>query len=76
MIYVDSADKAARFIMTCNQERMPPALMNDVLAGVFKLERRFVARGHLPFGLSYALLLRRPTAAGDGAPSVPGSGTA
>src|SRR5690242_13218360 len=59
-----------------NQERMPPALMNDVLAAVFKLERRFVTRGHLPFGLSYALLLRRPATAEDGATGGPESGTA
>ncbi len=30
VIYVDSADKAARFIMTCNQERMPILFLQDV----------------------------------------------
>jgi hypothetical protein len=37
--------------------------MNDILAAFFKLERRFVKRGRVPFGLSYALVLRRPPAA-------------
>jgi SAM-dependent methyltransferase len=45
-----------------NQERMPPAFVNDVLAACFKLERHFVRRGRVPFGLSYALVLRRPSA--------------
>ncbi len=30
VIYVDSADKAARFIMTCNQERLPILFLQDV----------------------------------------------
>jgi acetyl-CoA carboxylase carboxyltransferase component len=30
VIYVDSADKAARFIMTCNQERKPILFLQDV----------------------------------------------
>src|SRR5262245_25252243 len=30
VIYVDSADKAARFIMTCNQERIPLLFLQDV----------------------------------------------
>jgi SAM-dependent methyltransferase len=46
-----------------NQERMPPALMNDILAAFFRLERHVVKRARVPFGLSYALLLRRPATA-------------
>src|SRR5436305_8246147 len=30
VIYVDSADKAARFIMDCNQTRMPIVFLQDV----------------------------------------------
>lgn len=30
VLYVDSAEKAARFIMTCNQERMPILFLQDV----------------------------------------------
>jgi SAM-dependent methyltransferase len=45
-----------------NQERMPPAFVNDVLAAFFKLERHVVTRARVPFGLSYALVLRRPAA--------------
>jgi acetyl-CoA carboxylase carboxyltransferase component len=30
VIYVDSADKAARFIMDCNQDRMPLVFLQDV----------------------------------------------
>jgi acetyl-CoA carboxylase carboxyltransferase component len=30
VLYVDSADKAARFIMTCNQERVPLLFLQDV----------------------------------------------
>jgi SAM-dependent methyltransferase len=54
-----------------NQERMPPALMNDVLAACFKLERHFVARGRVPFGLSYALVLRRPAAGAAAGGALP-----
>jgi len=30
VLYVDSADKAARFVMDCNQERMPIVFLQDV----------------------------------------------
>ena len=30
VIYVDAADKAARFIMDCNQTRMPLLFLQDV----------------------------------------------
>jgi hypothetical protein len=37
--------------------------MNDILAAFFRLERHVVKRARMPFGLSYALLLRRPATA-------------
>jgi SAM-dependent methyltransferase len=43
-----------------NQERLPAAPVNRVLGWVFGLERWLVARGSIPFGLSYGLILRRP----------------
>jgi SAM-dependent methyltransferase len=43
-----------------NQERLPAMPVNRLLGGLFALERRAVAHGSIPFGLSYALILRRP----------------
>ncbi|MEO5941476.1 MAG: hypothetical protein ABIZ72_10695, partial [Candidatus Limnocylindrales bacterium] len=43
-----------------NQERMPAARINRVLGAAFALERHLVARGSIPFGLSYGLILQRP----------------
>jgi SAM-dependent methyltransferase len=43
-----------------NQERLPPAPLNAVLARVFALEGRLVRSVHLPLGLSHAAILRRP----------------
>ena len=43
-----------------NQERMPAHRINRVLGAAFALERRLVARGSIPFGLSYGLILQRP----------------
>jgi len=42
-----------------NQERMPPTLINAVLAWFFSLERHLVRRVPIPFGLSLAAVLRR-----------------
>ena len=42
-----------------NQERMPPRPINAVLGWIFAFERTFVIRG-LPFGLSLAMILKRP----------------
>jgi SAM-dependent methyltransferase len=43
-----------------DQERMPAAPINTVLARVFSLERHVVGRRSLPVGLSLAMILRRP----------------
>lgn len=43
-----------------NQERLPIAPVNALLARIFSAEAALVARRPLPFGLSYGVLLRRP----------------
>jgi len=43
-----------------DQERMPPAPINRVLAWAFGLERHVVGRIPLPIGLSIGMVLRRP----------------
>ncbi|MCI0347489.1 MAG: class I SAM-dependent methyltransferase [Chloroflexi bacterium] len=43
-----------------NQERMPPAPVNRLLGWLFALEGAIVRRTPLPFGVSYAAILRRP----------------
>jgi hypothetical protein len=43
-----------------NQERLPVRFVNQVLAATFSLERHLVSRARLPFGLSHAVILRRP----------------
>lgn len=43
-----------------NQERMPPVLINRVLGWLFALEGWIVRRMPLRFGVSYAVILRRP----------------
>ena len=43
-----------------NQERMPPSPVNRVLSRLFALEGPIVRRMPLPFGVSYAAVLRRP----------------
>lgn len=43
-----------------NQERVPPPLVNRLLAWLFRLERHLVRRGTLPAGLSLGVILRRP----------------
>jgi SAM-dependent methyltransferase len=50
-----------------NQERMPPRAINRILAAAFSLEGTIVRRTGLRFGLSYAVLLRRPIQATAGA---------
>ena len=45
-----------------DQERMPAAPINSFLGRAFALERWLVARGSIPFGLSYGMILRRPAA--------------
>lgn len=42
-----------------NQERLPAAPVNEVLAGVFAFEARLLRRFPMPFGLSHAAILRR-----------------
>ena len=43
-----------------NQERLPPAALNGLFSMAFGAEARLMRRGvNLPFGLSYAVLLRR-----------------
>lgn len=42
-----------------NQERVPPAPANRLLASLFTLESRLVRRGPIPFGLSYAAVYQR-----------------
>jgi hypothetical protein len=42
-----------------NQERLPAAPVNEVLAGVFAFEARLLRRLPMPFGLSHAAILRR-----------------
>jgi len=41
-----------------NQEQLPPPPLNRILGGVFAFEGSLVARTSIPFGLSYAMLLR------------------
>ncbi|MEW5992655.1 MAG: class I SAM-dependent methyltransferase [Chloroflexota bacterium] len=43
-----------------NQERMPPSLVNAALSWLFALEGPIVRRVPLPFGVSYAAILKRP----------------
>lgn len=44
-----------------NQERLPPAAINQLLTALFALEGPIIRRGRaLPFGLSHVALLRRP----------------
>lgn len=43
-----------------NQERMPTPFVNRILGGLFGLERQWIARAAVPFGLSYGFILRRP----------------
>jgi len=43
-----------------NQERMPTPIVNRILGGLFGLERQWIARAAVPFGLSYGFILRRP----------------
>lgn len=43
-----------------DQERVPPGPVNSLLASAFGLERHMVGRRSLPFGLSLAMILRRP----------------
>lgn len=43
-----------------NQERMPPWMVNGLLSRLFALEGPIVRRTPLPFGVSYAAILRRP----------------
>ena len=45
-----------------DQERMPPAVVNRILAWAFSLERHVVGRIRVPIGLSLAMVLRRPVA--------------
>lgn len=45
-----------------NQERLPPAILNTLLARTFAFESRLLRRGaRVPFGLSYAAIFRRRT---------------
>jgi SAM-dependent methyltransferase len=53
-----------------NQERLPPTPVNRLLSRLFAIERRIVTRRAIPFGLSYALVLRRPDA--DTVKATPG----
>ena len=43
-----------------DQERIPPPWVNRVLAWTFSAERLVVGRVSIPFGLSLAMVLRRP----------------
>jgi SAM-dependent methyltransferase len=43
-----------------NQERLPAAPLNDLLAGLFTLEAKLLRRVRMPAGLSHAAILRRP----------------
>jgi SAM-dependent methyltransferase len=43
-----------------NQERMPPGPVNRVLGWLFAIEGPIIRRMPLPFGVSYAAVLRRP----------------
>ena len=45
-----------------NQERMPPGPVNRLLGRLFAFEGRILRRTSLPFGVSYAAVLRRPIA--------------
>jgi SAM-dependent methyltransferase len=45
---------------SADDDSMPPGPINDLLAGLFAMERRWLRHAALPFGVSIVLIARRP----------------